>query len=69
MLAITAGLRQGEILGPKWEDIDLEEGVVRVRRTLTRDKGRQPSWVAYLPNPRDSIDEERTHGIDVSLLL
>jgi integrase len=40
VLAVTAGLRQGELLGLKWEDVDLEEGVVRVRRTLARHKGR-----------------------------
>jgi integrase len=39
-LAVTTGLRQGEILGLKWEDIDLANGVIRVRRTLTRRGGR-----------------------------
>ena len=34
VLAITAGLRQGELLGLKWEDVDLEGGKLRVRRTL-----------------------------------
>jgi integrase len=37
---VTTGLRQGELLGRKWEDLDLEDGVVRVRRTLARHKGR-----------------------------
>jgi integrase len=40
MLAVTTGLRQGELLGLKWEDVDLEDGGIRVRRTLTRHKGR-----------------------------
>ena len=40
MLAVTTGLRQGELLGLKWEDVDLEDAVLRVRRTLTRHKGR-----------------------------
>jgi integrase len=40
VLAVTAGLRQGELLGLKWEDVDLRDGVVRVRRTLARHKGR-----------------------------
>ena len=40
VLAVTTGLRQGELLGLKWEDVDLEDGVVRVRRTLTRHKTR-----------------------------
>jgi integrase len=34
VLAITAGLRQGELLGLKWEDVDLEGGKLQVRRTL-----------------------------------
>ena len=35
-LAITAGLREGELLGLRWEDVDLERGVLQVRRQLTR---------------------------------
>src|SRR5215208_1342481 len=39
VLAIHTGLRQGELLGLKWEDVDLEEGTLQVRRTLTTAKG------------------------------
>jgi integrase len=35
VLAVHAGLRQGELLALKWEDLDLEAGTLRVRRTLT----------------------------------
>ncbi|MEX0782130.1 MAG: tyrosine-type recombinase/integrase [Dehalococcoidia bacterium] len=38
-VAITCGLRQGEILGLRWEDIDLENGVLHVRRALQRVDG------------------------------
>ena len=38
ILAVTAGLREGELLGLRWEDVDLEGGVLRVRRQLTRTK-------------------------------
>jgi integrase len=34
VLAIHTGLRQGELLGLKWEDVDLEDGSLQVRRTL-----------------------------------
>jgi integrase len=34
VLAIHTGLRQGEILGLKWDDVDLEDGSLQVRRTL-----------------------------------
>ncbi|MDQ4000206.1 MAG: site-specific integrase [Actinomycetota bacterium] len=39
VLAVTTGLRQGELLGLKWEDVDLEDGTLRVRRTLVTAKG------------------------------
>jgi integrase len=40
VLAVHTGMRQGELLALNWEDVDLNEGVVRVSRTLTRDGGR-----------------------------
>jgi integrase len=42
VLAIHTGMRRGELLGLKWDDIDLENATVRVRRTLTRiDNGKR----------------------------
>jgi len=38
-LAVATGLRQGELLALKWEDVELEEAVLRVRSTLTRSGG------------------------------
>jgi integrase len=35
VLAIHTGLRQGELLGLKWDDLDLEDGSLQVRRTLS----------------------------------
>ena len=37
-LAITTGMRQGEMTGLKWEDIDLEDGTLYVLRTLSKTK-------------------------------
>ncbi len=39
VLAVHCGLREGELLGLKWDDVDLEAGTLRVRRTLTTAKG------------------------------
>jgi integrase len=39
VLAITGGLRQGEMFGLKRDDIDLDAGTVTVRRTLVHSKG------------------------------
>jgi integrase len=40
VLAVHTGMRQGELLALKWEDVDLNEGVIHVRRTLVRSGGR-----------------------------
>jgi integrase len=40
VLAITTGLRRGELLGLRWRDVDLKSGVLRVGRALVREGGR-----------------------------
>lgn len=37
--AVYSGLRQGELLGLKWEDVDLDAGTITVRRILARVRG------------------------------
>jgi integrase len=39
VLAVTTGLRRRELLGIKWDDVDLGSGSLQVRRTLTTAKG------------------------------
>lgn len=57
-LALTAGLRQGEIFGLRWEDVELDKGLVRVRQTLITDnKGRR------------SFGEPKTYGGRRTVLL
>ena len=34
VLAVTTGMREGELLGLKWRDIDFDGGILRVERTL-----------------------------------
>jgi integrase len=38
LLAIHTGLRQGELLGLKWNDVDLDRGTLQVRRILSAAK-------------------------------
>jgi integrase len=40
VLAIHTGMREGELLGLKWEDVDLERRVLRLRRGLVREGGK-----------------------------
>jgi integrase len=52
-VALALGLRQGEALGLRWEDVDLDAGVMRIRRSRLRPKyahgcggtcGRRPGY-------------------------
>lgn len=38
-LLLTYGMRRGEVLGLRWEDIDLNEGIIHVRQQIQRVKG------------------------------
>jgi integrase len=38
VIAVTAGLRIGELLGLRWQDVDLESAMLRVRRTKSTAK-------------------------------
>lgn len=40
VLLLVYGLRRGEVLGLSWRDIDLENGVIRIRQQLVRVGGR-----------------------------
>jgi integrase len=46
-LAISTGMRHGEILALRWEDVDLDQGILSIRHTLTREKGHY-----YLGQPK-----------------
>ena len=46
LLTLSTGLRQGEALALRWQDVDLEAGTVRVRFSLQRMPGRGVELVA-----------------------
>jgi integrase len=39
LLAISTGMREGELLGLRWQDLDLERGAIQVRQTVAFVKG------------------------------
>ena len=62
-LAIFTGMRRGEIIGLRWEDVDLSANVLQVRRNVTFPKGdnrpcigtpktERPAKLCQAPKPR-----------------
>ena len=62
VLCLTSGLRQGEALGLKWGDIDLDAGTLRVNRQLLRVRGEdgKPGKLEF-SEPKNS--SKRTVGL------
>jgi integrase len=68
VLAITTGLRRGEPLALRWQDVAFDVGVVRVERSLLRLDGRlvfgrpkSASSVRTVPLPPAALDVLRVH--------
>ncbi|WP_432571177.1 site-specific integrase [Kineococcus sp. SYSU DK005] len=67
-VAMGCGLRRGEGLALRWADVDLDEGLLRVGRTLSRTKDglvfTEPKSARSrrtVPLPRQLVDELRRH--------
>jgi integrase len=67
-LALSTGMRPGELCGLKWEDVDLEQGTISVQRTLVRDRNgwylRDPKTARgkrLIPIPEQTVDALRAH--------
>ncbi len=50
VLAVTTGMRQGEMLGLRWSDVDLDRGSIHVRRSLQR----SPKGTVAFAEPKTS---------------
>jgi integrase len=66
LLAVTTGLRQGELLALRWQDVDTEAGTVQVRRTVWHDTHNQA--VFSDPKTRRSRREIRLPPATVAAL-
>lgn len=68
-LALLIGLRQGECLGLRWNDVSLDEAVIRVRNSLTRvpnlglvlEDLKTSSSVRDIPLPQEIVQLFRNH--------
>ncbi len=54
VLAITTGMRQGELLGLRWQDVDLERGTLRIERTVRQIVGERGAWAEEEPKTKNS---------------
>ena len=61
-VAVALGLRQGEILGLRWGDIDLDKRVLTVRAAMQRVKGRGLTFV-------DLKSDRSRRVVDLPLVL
>ncbi|MFG3112979.1 tyrosine-type recombinase/integrase [Streptomyces sp. NPDC048197] len=71
VIALALGLRQGEALGLKWEDVDFEAGVILVRRGRLRPRykhgcgnrcGRKPGYCPQKINIRRETKDTKTRA-------
>jgi integrase len=56
VLALSTGAREGELVALRWSDVDLDAGVVRIRRTLLR----TPSGLAFSEGRRPRRRDARS---------
>lgn len=69
VLALALGLRQGEALGLRWKDVDLDAGILTIRRALQRQAGAGLVFVEpksatsrrVVPLPRFAVEALRAH--------
>jgi len=61
-LALGLGLRQGEVLGLQWDDLDLEDGVLRVRRALHQGRWRHGCPASKVCDPKARRCPQREGG-------
>ena len=71
VLAVATGMRRGEILGLRWQDVDLSAGTVSVCRTLEITKGRvafkEPKSTKsrrVISLPAFAVDALRRHKVE-----
>jgi integrase len=64
-LQLYAGLRVGEVVALSWSDVDLERGVITIRRTYSR----QDTWVTQKETIKDYPKGRKQHSIRVPLEL
>ncbi len=66
LLALTTGMRKGELLALRWDDMDLEKGVLYVQRTVSRIPGR--GYMESEPKTKSSRRRIVLPGVAIEVL-
>ncbi len=52
ILCLYTGLRIGELLGLEWQDVDFERGIIKIEKTVYRDKNENGKWELIIDTPK-----------------
>ena len=59
LLCLYSGLRIGELLGLEWSDVDLENGIITIDKTVYREKDDHGLWQLCVDKPKTKSSERR----------
>lgn len=57
LLCLYTGLRIGELLGLTWNDVDLERGVIKITKTVYREKDESGIWRLCVDAPKTKTSD------------
>lgn len=57
LLCLYTGLRIGELLGLTWNDVDLERGVIKITKTVYREKDESGVWQICVDTPKTKASD------------
>lgn len=57
LLCLYTGLRIGELLGLTWNDVDLDRGVIKITKTVYREKDESGIWQLCVDTPKTKASD------------
>lgn len=57
LLCLYTGLRIGELLGLTWSDIDFDRGVIKITKTVYREKNESGAWQLCVDTPKTKASD------------
>lgn len=57
LLCLYTGLRIGELLGLTWNDVDFDRGVIKITKTVYREKDERGTWQLCVDTPKTKASD------------